>query len=326
MKAVILHLISLFSVISILTGCATPVPSDPDLASIDNSNLPTPNLSVKIPGLSPCTTTSDSSIHLNSSEPVNIIVHGCFGSAALYRALAQVFAFHGQQAVCFNYNDRDSLTRSSVELIEALNLLSARMNNQKITVLGHSQGGLIARKALVSEREDKLDAEDVSLRLVTVSAPYAGIAAADHCASPTAQLLSLGLVIPACRIISGGKWYEITHASDFIQKPGELLEQVSTHLKIVTDEKGTCRRYNEGGACVEDDFVFSTKEQYFERVDNSSRVENVEVSAGHAEIVGDYRVPPNKLIKLLQLKGIMHNTPVAKKEGLAALLSRLYQY
>lgn len=324
MKKFIFHHIAILTVISTLTGCATSVPTDPALASIDSSHLPVPNLSINISGLSPCTTTKNSEIHLNSHYPVNIIVHGCFGSAARYRALAQVFAFHGQQTVCFNYNDRDSLMKSSSELIDAISELNAKMENRQMTVIGHSQGGLIARKALVKERHDKSIAGDTSLRLVTISAPYAGISAADHCASSTARILSLGLVVPICKIISGDKWYEITQPSPFIQKPGELLDLVSSHLKIITDETGTCRKYSENGICIKDDFVFSVKEQYFEYIDASSRVENIEVSAGHSEIVGDYRIIPTKLIRLLQSKRILRNTPQAQEESLSRLLSRLY--
>lgn len=169
--------------------------------------------------------------------------------------------------------------------------------------------GLISRAALTQEREDNFVAGETALRLVSVSTPYAGIAAADHCASVTARLLSLGLVIPVCRLISGEKWYEITSASPFVQHPGELLEEVSTHLKIVTNESGSCRNYDKKGVCVEDDFVFSTKEQYLAQIDASPRVENVEVAAGHVEIVGNYNVTPVKLIEVMQAKGIMFSTP-----------------
>ena len=216
--------------------------------------------------------------------------------------------------------------RSSAELIDALSSLSAKMENRQFTIIGHSQGGLISRKALIEEREDRFSAGDAPFRLVTISAPFAGIAAAEHCGSVAARILSLGLVIPICKLISGEKWYEITRPSPFIQEPGELLEQVATHLKIVTDEAGTCRRRDKNGVCVEDDFVFSLDEQYFEKVDDSSRVDNVEVQAGHAEIVGNYRVPPEKLIKLMQSKGIMHRTRPAQRVGLSLLLSRLYGY
>jgi len=319
------YILNALVLLAMLTGCATHVPTDPAYATIDNKNLPEPDFSVDIPGLSPCTNSSDTTIHLNSNEPVNVIVHGCFGSAALFRSLAEVFAFHGQQAVCFNYNDRDSLTQSSSELISALNQLSSNMNNSQLTIIGHSQGGLISRRALIKEREDLFQANNSSLQLVTISAPYAGIAAADHCGSTTLRWLTLGLIVPVCKIISGDKWYEITHPSPFIQNPGNLLEQVTNHLKIVTNETGTCRKRDQNGVCLEDDFVFSTKEQYFAEVDASPLVDNIEVSAGHAEIVGNYRVPPEKLINVLQSKGIMRSTPPENKEKLSLLLLKLYQ-
>ena len=316
--------VCLLTVALIQVGCVTPIPSDPALATIDTSNLSAPDISAEIPGLSACTTTNDSTIQLDSSQPVTIIVHGCFGSAALFRSLAQVFAFHGQQTVCFNYNDRDSLMKSSAEFIDALTSLSARMKNHHITVIGHSQGGLISRKALIKERKDTFQAEDISLQLVTISSPFAGIAAADHCASMTARILSFGLVIPICKLISGDKWFEITHASSFIQEPGELLEQVTRHLKIDTDETGSCRQYDQDKNCLVDDFVFSLNEQYLEYVDSSAQVENIKVLAGHAEIVGDYDTPPVKLIKLMQSNGIMNRTPVAQRDKFLSLLSQLY--
>ena len=325
MKNLLSYAIAFLWVLSVQIGCVKQTPVVPKPMSIDRAHLPTPNLSLEIAGLSPCNTSSDSTILLNSNEPVNIIVHGCKGSAGRFQSLAQVFAFHGQQTVCFSYNHRDSLMKSSAELIYALSLLSLEMESNQMTVIGHSQGGLISRKALIKEREDKLTADHTGLRLVTISAPYAGIKAADHCASPNARFFSIGLVIPICRMISGDKWYEITHPSPFIQEPGELLEQVTSHLKIVTDESGSCRRYDPEGNCVEDDFVFSIDEQYFEPIDALPRVENIEIAAGHAEIVGDYHVSPKKLIKLLQNNGIMNTTPPALQDQLAILLSQLYQ-
>lgn len=315
----------LASLLAFQAGCTTPVPNDPELARIDEQQLPPPDLSLSIPGLSSCTTNPDTTLRLNSRDPVTVIVHGCFGSAARFRALAQVYAFHGQQAVCFNYNDRDSLMKSSSQLVEALTQLGERLDNPEMNIIGHSQGGLIARKALVREREKPWRAGDRSLRLVTISSPFGGIAAADHCASPTARRLSLGLVIPVCKLISGDKWYEITRPSPFIQLPGTFIPQVNKHLKIVTDETGSCRRYGDNGLCLEDDYVFSVAEQYFEEVDASPLVENIEVTAGHAEIVGDHRKAPYKLINLLQRKDLMSKTRSARLAALEALLTRLYR-
>ncbi len=324
MKTSLLYLILLSVGLTLQIGCARTQFYDPEFATIDSSHLPTPDLALEIPGLSSCTTEPDATVYLNSNEPVTIIVHGCSSSAGRFRSLSQVFAFHGQQTVCFNYDDRDSLMQSSGELIAALSALSIKMKNLQMTVIGHSQGGLISRAALTEEREDKFVVNDKTLRLVSVSAPYAGIAAADHCASVTARVLTLGLVIPVCRLISGEKWYEITFASPFVQRPGELLEEVASHLKIVTNERGTCRNYDKKGVCIEDDFVFSTKEQYLKKIDASPRVDNVEVAAGHVEIVGNYNVTPVKLIEVMQAKEIMSSTPPERREKLSQLLSQLY--
>lgn len=308
----------------LLCGCSGKTPAAPDLKAIDTSGLPEPDLVLNIPGFCPCTTNPDTSIQINSNQPLIILVHGCEGSAGRFRALAQVFAFHGQQAICFYYNDRDNLITSSQRLIEALETISGKMKNRQITVIGHSLGGLILRKALVSDRKNFFQSDNVSIRLVTISAPFSGIDSAAHCASITARILTLGLSVPICKLISGDKWYQITSPSPFIQQPGELVQQVDEHLLIITDETGSCRTYNDKGECVEDDFVFTVQEQTLQKAYPSPTVSNIKISAGHVEIVGDYRTPPKKLIVLLQARGIMNKTQVGMQKQFSILLSQLY--
>lgn len=307
-----------------LTGCSTTFSEDPALWVYDRGALPKPDVKLNIAGLGPCTDNPDRTLHLNSKSPVTILAHGCFASAGRFRALAEVFAFHGQQTACFNYDDRDSLMTTSEQLISAVKKLNTAIANKNFTIIGHSQGGLITRKALIKDREASLKGEDIHLNLVTISAPVAGIAAADHCGSTFMQVATLGLIVPVCYAISGGKWYEITAQSDFIQKPGELVPQVKDYLKIVTDENNTCRRYEKDGRCAEDDYVFSVEEQYMTAVDQDRRLDNVELHAGHVEIVGDHKVAPRKLIKILQDKGYMSMTTAKQKQAFEKLLAVLY--
>jgi hypothetical protein len=261
---------------------------------------------------------------LSSSHPVTILAHGCLDSTARFRSLADVFAFHGQQAVCFTYNDRDSLMKSSDELTSAINILSDHMKSREITVIGHSMGGLISRKALIDDRRTVLKNHDLTVSLVTLSAPFRGISDARLCGSPTAMIVSLGAIIPICKLISGDKWHEITYASDFIRKPGMLVHSVDRHIKVVTDERGSCRKYNDQGSCIEDDYIFSIEEQYYLPIARQPMVTNIEVNAGHVEIVGDANTAPLKLIRVLQETGIMNITEASRKKDLKALLAKLY--
>lgn len=309
----------------LLTGCTSfgPTPHLADTSTIAAARLPTPDVSLDIPGLGPCTDAADRRVHLNASQPVTVMVHGCFGSAGRFRALADVLAFHGQQSVCFSYDDRDSIEKSSAELARAIEHLASRMPRAAINVIGHSQGGLVSRRALIKEREDAL-AADSTIRLVTVSAPFSGIRAARFCAFTWLRVASLGLQDLACRAISGDKWYEITYASDLINQPGALLPIVSEHLKIVTDERNSCRRSNATGICIEDDHVFELAEQYQVEVDADRRVANVEIRAGHVEIVGNASIVPNKLLAALQEHDIIAPTPESRRAALNALLARIY--
>jgi hypothetical protein len=309
--------------IILLAGCSTKGMVHPDLRTFDQGRLPPTDITLNIPGLGPCTDNPDRSLHLNSKQPITLLVHGCFGSSGRFRSLAQVLAFHGQQTACFTYNDRDSMMLSSGQLISVLDQLAQQIDNKHVTVIGHSQGALISRKSLVSNRPDPLRNGDLQLRLVTVSGPFAGIASANQCGNPVMRALTLGLIGPMCKIITGDKWSEITYTSEFILQPGQLHKQVREYLKVVTDERGTCRK-SENGICIETDYVFSLEEQRSAVIDRDPIASIVEVRAGHVEIVGDEHVTPVKLIAILQQNGILNPTEPQRKADLNLLLTKLY--
>jgi pimeloyl-ACP methyl ester carboxylesterase len=285
--------------------------------------LPTPDVTLVIDGLGQCTDQADRSLRLKYGAPVNVLVHGCEASAGRFRTLAQVFAFQGQQTVCYSYNDRHSLTRVAADLRRRLEQLASATGRPPLTLIGHSQGGLIARHAMRESDEVAPALTGSRQRLVTISAPFAGISAADHCASPVARVISLGLVVPICWAISGEKWYEITHASDFMRKPGRLRPSVTGHLNVVTDERGSCRRAD-GETCLEDDFVFTLAEQTLPENGIDERVRSQVLKAGHAEVVGTGRDTPFKLIGLLQEQGVLNQTPVVRRLEFQRYLARVY--
>jgi hypothetical protein len=129
----------------------------------------------------------------------------------------------------------------------------------RITIIGHSQGALIAHRR--SRNPHFAPSGHISdVRLITISGPFGGIAAAKTCGRSWLYPLTLGLLPLSCYAVTGAKWRDIAYLSKFIRKPGVLIPQVSQYLKIDTDERGTCRRH-EDGRCVECDEVFSLGEQ-----------------------------------------------------------------
>ena len=309
---------------SLFAGCASSSSYVTEPESLERGRLPTPDVAVKVQHLRPCTDSADQTLRFNSNYPVTVLVHGCKGSAGRFRSLAQLYAFHGQQAVCFSYDDRDSLVKSSGQLISAINELASHNHDRKMSIIGHSMGGLVARKAMEAERHKEWQRDSIDIELVTVSAPLAGIKSASTCGKKPLHWLSLGVVPGICWAITGDNWNEITSKSDFIRYPGPLLPFVQKYLKVVTDERDTCRRKDINGACLESDFVFTLTEQYHPVVDNYSQVSNVEVNAGHVEIVGFKQAPPHKLLEILQQQGMLSATPPERRAALNRLLDELY--
>jgi pimeloyl-ACP methyl ester carboxylesterase len=314
----------LFSALALLAlaGCAFS-PYEPDPQPLEPGRLPKPNVGVTIPHLGPCTDSPDRTLRFNSNYPVTVLVHGCNGSAGRFRSLAQLYAFHGQQSVCFSYDDRDSLMVSSRQLIGALDDLAGRLRDHRLTVIGHSMGGLVARKALELDGRSAWRNE-AKITLATVSAPISGIAVSSTCGVTALQWLSLGTLPASCWLVTGDNWNEITPYSDFIRRPGPLLPSVQRYLKVVTDERGTCRRRGPDGICRESDYVFTLAEQYQPVVDKYPQLTNVEVDAGHVEIVGYKDVAPRKLLAILQREDLLAPTPPEQRSALERLLTILY--
>lgn len=277
---------------------------------------------VEIDGLTPCTTESTDPADLDPDAPLVVLVHGCNDSAARFTTLADVFAAHGQQAICFTYASRDTIDAGARRLARSLAQLEARAPGQPITLIGHSQGGLVSRRALTTplDGEATLHGE---YGLVTVSSPFAGIDMARHCSHRWLHGLSLGITVAICRGVAGRNWREIHRNADLVGDPGRLRQVVAEHLQVRTDERDACRVLRPDGTCEEDDFVFSLAEQLNPET-LGPRVRARQVAAGHVGIVGAPGVVPTLLIGLLQEEGIMAPTPPQRRAEIARLLRRLY--
>lgn len=315
--------LAIIALFTFLGGCASREPLNPAYYHINPGKLPATDVTLNIPGLGPCTDNPDRSLHLDSTQPVTVLTHGCFGSSGQFRGLAQVLAFQGQQTACFTYNDRDALTKSATEMRNAINQLSEQSGIPQITVIGHSQGALVSRKSLTAlpVQSPKRQAD---LRLITISGPFDGIASAETCGKSWLSWLSVGLLPVSCYVVTGAKWMDITDSSRFIREPGVLIPEVDNYLKIDTDETDTCRR-EENGRCIESDDVFSLAEQHNPLVDSDTRARTVMVRAGHVEIVGDKRVAPTKLIAVLQEQGVLRPTAPERLSEFRQMLARVYQ-
>lgn len=273
-------------------------------------------------GFGACAEDQPDSIALDSEEPLVVIVHGCLSSGQEFKKLSEVFAFHGQQSICFNYNHRRTLRATAIRLRRGLDELRQRVPRREITLLGHSQGGLVARIALSELVE--VDTRQRDLRLVTVSSPFSGIHSARHCGLPWLHVLSVGITVAVCQGIAGSNWVEIHPRSRYWTDPHSLDLGVYEHLQIVTDEEGTCRRYDDEGGCEEDDLVFSVREQENAAIVDDPRVRTTRIRAGHAQVVGAGGVEPLALIEVLQSHEVLGSTPPAREAELAALVRQLF--
>ena len=166
--------IIILSAVLLIDGCAGITAKNTKPIAEIKSDFPATGLIIDIEGLSTCDSDFNRKTSINPKQPLTILVHGCNGSAGHFKKLSNVLAFQGQQSICFSYNDRDSLAKTAERLAKTVDSLSQQLTSPDITVLGHSQGGLIARKALTANIEHSINSS-INLKLVTVSAPLSGV-------------------------------------------------------------------------------------------------------------------------------------------------------
>jgi pimeloyl-ACP methyl ester carboxylesterase len=276
-------------------------------------------------GLGACVDEHMAQLQLDPERPVVLLVHGCRASAGKFRLLAQVFEAHGQQAACFSYDDRESLEVSSAALRSAIEGLGSYLHERQVIVLGHSQGGLVARRALIQERDDHpVRAGGLALRLVTVSSPFGGIAASRHCGWLPLHVASFGMSAVICQLAAGNKWMEIHPVSRLVARPGTLVPEVSSFLRIMTDERETCFERDPEGSCTKSDYVFSLSEQENPNMEGDPRLKSEVIAVGHSAVVGQNGMPPLELIRVLQDEGVLNRTAKDKHVAIARLLAELY--
>jgi len=243
-----------------------------------------------VPGVASCTEDGDDT--LDPDLPLVLLVHGNRSTRYRFAAFAGALAEHDRQVLCYRWDQKGRLSTAASDLAGALEALDGR--TPALTVLGHSLGGLIARRSLVEAELDHF------VDLVTVATPFAGVASARTCSRGWARAFSFGAVAALCRRFTrGAMWRDFHPGASFILEPGTLGPRVQRHLHVITDERFTCRTRCASGRCAQDDFVFRTTEQETRYV-GDPRLEEAPLAAGHGRVVGDRESVPSGLLELLR--------------------------
>lgn len=232
-------------------------------------------------------------VSVERGRPLTVLVHGNHAAVDAFAELAAALESEGDQVVCYRWREGGRLTYAAEDLREALEALDA-LELPRVRVLGHSLGGLAARRSLTTELGEPLE---TPMELVTVATPFAGVRSARTCGLVWARVLSLGAVGSICRRLArGAKWRDIHPRASLIREPGELGPWVRRHVHVITAEHGHCRRRAPDGRCAKDDHVFDVDEQATTHVEDA-RIEAHEIDAGHGAVV----MNPEAIASVLRL-------------------------
>lgn len=117
-----------------------------------------------------------------AQEPI-IFVHGYSGSASNFDAMVARFTASGyprSKLYGFDYNSLTSSDRTSAASLNTfISTVRARNGNEQVSVIAHSNGGLVVRW-----QRAKLGGQAGMRRFITLGTPHQGTTSAYGCVSP----------------------------------------------------------------------------------------------------------------------------------------------
>lgn len=105
-----------------------------------------------------------------SKKRLCIFVHGLNSRSSMMKPLAEMIKKEGFAVGYFDYPNDDQISRSAILFSEELKKHRIRFPTQKISIIAHSMGGLVARKAI---EDSRLDPGNVD-QLIMICTPNQG--------------------------------------------------------------------------------------------------------------------------------------------------------
>lgn len=228
-----------------------------------------------------------------------VLVHGYGPSWDEYLPLEEELRSRGYEVIRFTYDYKQSLETSADELVRKVLALRAGRRPGALSVVAHSMGGLVARRAMIAGRPLTLAGLDLPIELITVASPFGGFKSAN--AVFFMPFNGLG-VTESFRYLGS--------ARGFIRRPGALGANIS-HFKIQTDERGRTRLLD--GKEVDDEIV-RPGNQANKAVDSDPGLRSLRtLAAGHVQVLTD-----NGRVSV-QLSGILDEYLPSRQAGREAV-------
>ncbi len=207
------------------------------------------------------------------ASPVAVLVHGMNAGEDDLDPLAEYLDRIGYRVARFDYDDHEPLDASATELGGFVRALLPDQETSRLLVVGHSMGGLVARRAFTVGHAARLDRLDGLTQLITVASPLNGLPIADG------SRADLGL--------GPESFHDLGRRSPFVRAPGTLPRGVR-HVRVETAERGTQRRTARG---LRSDAMIPVRAQRNPVVDDQAEV--IRVEAGHLGVINtDGRLSP----------------------------------
>lgn len=224
-------------------------------------------------------------VPFDATRPVVVLVHGWDPEPGQMDPLGVELGRRGYSVVRWHWDWLANMEKSAEAFARGMQQLIAEQRLPELRIFTHSQGSLIARRALTTERAVTL-AGSVPIRLISLAAPFGGFLSANGTYTMPWNIFGIKESHRQLR-----SW------SRFIRRPGTLGSNAS-HVKIDTNEPGKTRINN---GVVEDDSRLKPRNER-QKVVDAAVLRRYELQLGHAgPLRDDGRLRP-ELVAILDLE------------------------
>ena len=222
---------------------------------------------------------------LPTGQGTVILVHGFNPTSSELDPLENELEHRGYKVVRFTYDYKQALEISADEFTQFVLRLSAETTGGNLTVIAHSMGGLVSRRAMTAGRRQSLAGTATPVKLITIASPFGGFASANAT-----------LLWPFNTFGINESFRSLGTMRDFIRTPGALGQNIS-HIKIETDEREKTRTQN--GMTVSDALVLP-ENQKNNAVDSDPGLKaKITLNAGHMGVLSTGSAVSGQLLEAL---------------------------
>ena len=222
-----------------------------------------------------------------SEKKIAILIHGAASESDYLLPLGIILKDRGYEPIQYRYNTDERASDLNLSLKLNLNALIWKINPDEVLIIGHSLGGILARKTL----------EEITLTpkitFISISSPFKGMKILSSLKNPLIYQIT-SLVIKDLK----KSFIDMAAKSEFLNSYKGIPSHIKHH-QIITDEEGEIRIVHINGKTIDkNDNLVAIEEQTSDLIGPYLQDKH-QIKNGHVSVVNSAGKVSANLAQLL---------------------------